>query len=126
MNLLLLVGIGGFIGAVFRYLLSGFIQNGFTSFPAGTLGVNIIGSFLLGFIMYSSEYHGFFSVETRIFLTLGVLGAFTTLSTFSYESFKLLEHDEFMLLAINIIGTVVSAIAAIYLGKLVVLSMWGN
>ena len=124
MNLLLLVGIGGFIGAILRYSASGFIQNGMASFPLGTLGVNVIGSFFLGFVMYASEYQGIFSEETRVFLTLGILGAFTTMSTFSYESFKLLENNEFILLSINIIGTLMLTIGAIYLGRLVVLALW--
>jgi len=124
MYVLLLIGIGGFIGAVLRYLLSGLIQNGVVSFPVGTMGVNVIGSFLLALTMYASEYQGFFSEETRIFLTIGVLGSFTTMSTFSYESFKLFESNEIVLFGINLIGTVFLTIAAIHLGKIVVLNLW--
>jgi len=121
---LLLIGIGGFIGAILRYLISEIIQNGVLSFPIGTMGVNVIGSFFLGFIMYASEYQGFFSDETRMFLTLGILGAFTTMSTFSYESFRLLENNEFTYLGLNIIGTVLLTMSAIYLGKIAVLNIW--
>lgn len=96
-----------------------------TSFPLGTLGVNFIGSFLLGAVMYSSEYQGFFSEETRIFMTIGVLGAFTTMSTFSYESFRLLEQNELWLLGLNVAGTVFLTLFAVYLSKLMVLRMWG-
>ena len=73
----LLVGIAGFIGSVLRYTLSGWIQNNFVNFPFGTLVVNVSGSFLLGLIMYLSEYQGFFGEETRIFLTIGLIGGYT-------------------------------------------------
>lgn len=126
LNIWLLVGIGGFIGAVSRYFLSGLIQNGIITFPVGTLGVNIIGSFFLGLIMYGSEYEGFLSQEARIFLTLGVLGAFTTMSTFSYESFKLLENDQLLLFGINLLATVFLTILAVYLGKLAILTILGR
>lgn len=59
MYMLLLIGIGGFIGTVLRYLMSGWIQNGLLSFPTGTLGVNFIGSFFLSLVMYLSEYKGY-------------------------------------------------------------------
>ena len=92
MSIWLLVGFGGFVGAILRYWLNDLIQSGFIIFPAGTLGVNFIGSLLLALIMYASEYRGVFNEETRIFLTIGVLSTFTTMSTFSYESIKLLEQ----------------------------------
>ncbi|PAV13238.1 chromosome condensation protein CrcB [Methanosarcina spelaei] len=123
MYTVLLVGIGGFIGATLRYVLGGWIQNGFVSFPVGTLTINTIGSFFLGLIMYLSEYQGLFSDQTRIFLTIGILGAFTTLSTFGYESFRLLDDSKLMLMAINVVSTVLFSIMAVYLGKIVALSV---
>lgn len=125
MQLIWLIGVGGFIGAIMRYIIGGWIQNGYMYFPAGTLGVNFIGSFLLGFLMYLSEYQGFFTEEGRIFLTIGVLGAFTTMSTFSYESFKLLEQNELWLFGVNVGGTFFLSISAIYLSKLLVIKIWG-
>jgi fluoride exporter len=119
----LLIGIGGFIGAILRYSLTGWIQNGLISFPAGTLGVNFIGSFILSFIMYSSEYRGVFNEETRIFLTIGLLGSFTTMSAFGFESFKLLEQKEIMLLTVNIIGTIFLILLAVFLGKIIVMNV---
>lgn len=124
MHMILIIGLGGFIGAILRYLVSGWVQNGFTSFPAGTLSVNVIGSFLLSVILYLSENKGFFSEETRVFLTIGILGAFTTMSTFSYESFRLLENKETLYLSLNIVATVLLTLFAVLLGKIFVLSVW--
>lgn len=99
------------------------MQNSFVNFPLGTLVVNIVGSFFLGLVMYLSEYQGLFSEETRILLTIGLLGAFTTLSTFSYESFRLLESSKLMQLTMNIVATVLFSIFAVYLGKISALNL---
>jgi fluoride exporter len=119
----LLVGIGGFIGAILRFVLGGWIQNSFVNFPVGTLVINTTGSFFIGLIMFLSEYQSLFSDNTRIFLTIGILGGFTTLSTFGYESFRLLDDSKLSLMAINIVSTVLLSIAAVYLGKIVALSI---
>jgi len=119
----LLIGIGGFIGAIFRYSISGWVQNGLISFPVGTLGVNFIGSLFLSLVMYSSEYKGLFTEDTRIFLTIGLLGSFTTMSAFSYESFKLLEQKETLFLMLNIFVTIFLTIFAIFLGKIIVMNV---
>jgi len=103
MHLWLMIGVGGFIGAILRYAMSGWIQNSIVAFPLGTLGVNFIGSFFVSLVLYLSEYRGFFSEEIRIFLTIGVLGSFTTMSTFSFESFKLLEQGEIGALSLNVL-----------------------
>ena len=120
MSLWLIVGFGGFIGAVLRYWVSGWVQSGFVTFPFGTLGVNFIGSLLLALIMYASEYRGFFGEEARVFLTIGVLGSFTTMSTFSYESIKLLEQDQHILFGLNLLGTITLCLLAVYLGKVLI------
>ena len=120
MSLWLIVGFGGFIGAVLRYWVSGWVQSGFVTFPFGTLGVNFIGSLLLALIMYASEYRGLFGEEARVFLTIGVLGSFTTMSTFSYESIKLLEQDQHILFGLNLVGTITLCLLAVYLGKVLI------
>ena len=120
MSLWLIVGFGGFIGAVLRYWVSGWVQSGFVTFPFGTLGVNFIGSLLLALVMYTSEYRGLFGEEARVFLTIGVLGSFTTMSTFSYESIKLLEQDQHILFGLNLVGTITLCLLAVYLGKFLV------
>ena len=123
MSLWLLVGVGGFIGALLRYWISGWIQGSGLAFPWGTLGVNFIGSFFLSLLMYLSEMRGMFDEQTRIFLSIGLLGAFTTMSTFSYETFRLIEQKEILLVGLNITGTVVLTLLAVYLGKLLVLNL---
>ena len=123
MYTLLLVGLGGFIGAILRYVLGGWIQNSFVNFPVGTLVINTTGSFFIGLIMFLSEYQGLFSDDTRIFLTIGILGGYTTLSTFGYESFRLLDDSKFALMTINVVSTVLFSIMAVYLGKSVALSI---
>ena len=122
MPLWLIIGIGSFIGGVLRYWISGWVQSGALTFPLGTLVVNFIGSLVLSLIMYLSEHAGLFSEEIRIFWTIGLLGSFTTMSAFSYESFRLLEQNENMLFGLNMVGTVILTLAAVYLGKLVVLN----
>ena len=123
MSLWLLVGLGGFVGAILRYWVSGWIQSGYVAFPIGTLAVNFLGSLLLALIMYASEYRGLFGEETRVFLTIGVLGSFTTMSTFSFESMKLLEQSEHILFGLNLVGTVSLCLLAIYLGKFLIVGM---
>ena len=123
MSLWLLVGLGGFIGAVLRYWISGWIQSGFITFPVGTLTVNLLGSLVLSIIIYTSQYRGLLGEEARVFLTVGLLGSFTTMSTFSFESIKLLEQNEHMMFGLNIVGTISLCLLAIYLGKIFVLAI---
>ena len=115
---LLYVGIGGFIGAVFRFLLSSSLQ-GSAKFPLGTLGVNILGAFTLSFITYTGEKSLAISNTSRLFLAVGLLGAFTTMSTFSLESFKLLEEKQNLLFVMNMALNNVLCLIGIYLGKIV-------
>jgi CrcB protein len=121
--IVLWIGLGGFAGALLRYWISGWIQAGVVTFPLGTLAVNFLGSFILAMVMFLSEYKGYFNEETRIFLSIGLLGSFTTMSTFSYESFKLLEQQEHMLFSINVIGSVALTLLAVYLGKIITLNL---
>ena len=122
MPLWLIVGVGSFIGGILRYFVSGWIQSGAVTFPLGTLGVNFIGSLILSLMMYFSEYVGLLSEEVRIFWSIGLLGSFTTMSTFSYESFRLLEQNESMLFGLNIAATIILTLVAVFMGKLIVLN----
>ncbi|HMS66088.1 MAG TPA: fluoride efflux transporter CrcB [Ignavibacteria bacterium] len=111
------IGLGGFIGAVSRFLISRFIGNHFSAFPLGTLIVNVSGSFLLGFIIYSVSFGKNISPEFRDFMTIGFIGAFTTMSTFAYESFRLAELSEFMYFFFNLFLNIFLCLLAVYLGK---------
>jgi CrcB protein len=122
MPLWLIVGAGSFIGGVLRYWIGGWVQSGALTFPIGTLSVNFLGSLVLSLIMYSSEYTGMLSEEVRVFFAIGMLGSFTTMSAFSYESFRLLEQNENILFMLNIAGTLALTLGAVYIGKLAVLN----
>lgn len=90
MKELIVVGFGGLVGTISRYLVAGWVQNGSNShFPFGTLAVNSIGSFVIG-LLAGIFQHAIISPEVRLFVFIGLLGAFTTFSTFSYETMMLL------------------------------------
>ena len=111
------IGIGGFIGAVLRYLISRYLNQLIPSFPVGTFIVNMTGSFILGFLMYAFISGRSISGSMRDFITIGILGGFTTMSSFAYESFRLLELNEFSLFALNVLLNFILCIAAVYFGK---------
>ena len=92
---LLLIGTGGFIGSILRYLVSGSVQAASQSiaFPYGTLAVNVIGCFLIGFLSELAETRSLFSPDTRAFLIVGILGGFTTFSAFGNETMNLIRDE---------------------------------
>jgi CrcB protein len=112
---LLLIGIGGFFGAMLRYLISGILPTKF-GLPTGTMMVNLIGSFLVGIIMYSSMFFQI-SPESRLFIITGFCGALTTFSTFSYETFSLIEHGYIIKSGLNIVLNLFGCLFMIYLGR---------
>lgn len=117
MKNILLVFLGGGIGAVFRYGLSGFVYRIVPpTFPYGTLVVNVLGSLLIGFVMSIATDRALIVPSLRIFLTLGVLGGFTTFSTFSYETFMLIKDMEWLQAIGNVVGSVTLCLCGTYLG----------
>jgi len=111
----LIVGCGGFFGAISRYALSGLVHRWFDGrFPYGTILVNIIGSFLLGFLMYLVQTKAALGPGPRLFLTIGLLGAFTTYSTFAYESYELLLGQRYTAAAVNILMHLIIGIGAVW------------
>ncbi len=119
MTKLLIIGLGGFLGAISRYLVAGWVQDLSQSvhFPYGTLAVNIIGSFLLGFLVRYAFLYGAFSPETRLLIFIGFLGAFTTFSTFSNETFNLFMDGATLPAFMNILANVLLGLAAVWLGQ---------
>ncbi len=116
MRILLLIGTGSFIGGIFRYLLSQFIQNRFLStFPFGTFGVNIIGCFVIGLVLALSERTSMTS-ELRLFLATGICGGFTTFSAFSNEAFGLLRNGQLYYAILYVTASVVLGVFATFIG----------
>ena len=92
----LIVGLGGFVGSILRYQLSGLILHHSKEwrFPLNTFTINILGCLTMGVLAGLAERHGMFSPETRLFLITGLLGGFTTFSAFSFEGVDLLRRGE--------------------------------
>jgi CrcB protein len=122
----LFVGVGGFIGAILRYAISGYVQ-GLThsvAFPHGTLVVNIAGCFLIGVLTYLVETQAGMTPEMRLLLMVGVIGSFTTYSTFSAETINLLQEQRLFLGLINIGTHLFLGLAAVVLGRFTIISIW--
>ncbi len=119
---ILFVGVGGFLGSIGRYLLSGAVYQLFPNlhFPIGTTVVNVLGCFLIGFITALVEVRNLLSPEVRVFLLIGILGGFTTFSTFGYETIALLRDGAFLSGLANVLIQVVFGISAVWLGYNVV------
>ena len=122
----LLIGMGGGLGAILRYLLSGVVQDGsrVTLFPIGTMVVNIAGCFAIGFLSGLVDTRAVFSPETRLFLFIGLLGGFTTFSTFGNETVNLLRGGENLLAMVNLGVSVFAGLAAVWLGRALALWIW--
>ena len=118
---ILIVGLGGFIGTVFRFLVSRYFQVNFLSvFPWGTFTVNILGSFLVGIIYGISERGNVMSAEWRLFLSIGFCGGLTTYSSMSNDAFLLLESKEFLHFATYSGLSFFLGLLAVFFGRLIV------
>jgi len=119
---ILAIGSGGFLGAISRAYLNGLISSKIPhTIPFGTLGVNLLGSFIMGVLIAYFMHSSIFSVHMKSFLSTGFLGALTTYSTFAMESFLLLEGGSITLAIINIslnaIGTIMMAGTGFFIVK---------
>ncbi|HWK75367.1 MAG TPA: fluoride efflux transporter CrcB [Povalibacter sp.] len=115
----LLIALGSAIGGAARYWCSGFVaQRAGEVFPWGTLAVNVIGSFLIGALAAMSEPDGrwYLGSETRQFLMIGVLGGFTTFSSFSLQTLNLLRDGEWGYAAGNVAASLAACLVAVWLG----------
>jgi len=115
---ILLVGLGGFVGSVLRYLASGWAMEMFktSQLPIGTMVVNIVGSLLLGILGGFSENIQLFSPNIKLLIFVGLLGGFTTFSTFGYETITLLRNDQILLAFANVAVQLFVGFGAVYLG----------
>ncbi len=108
---------GGGLGASLRFLVSSWVDQRFTSpFPWGTLAVNFVGSLLIGLTAHLLQQRGITSPAIRLFLITGILGGFTTFSTFSAETVQLIESGRLPLAAANVLGSVAICLAAVAIG----------
>lgn len=113
----LLICLGGAVGTGARYLLSAWAADLFgAAFPYGTLAANVIGSFLVATIMYVGLETAALSPSLRIALTIGVMGGFTTFSTFSFETLRYLQEGAWELCFLNVGLNVVGSLGACFLG----------
>lgn len=117
--MILIVGIGGFLGSVFRMLSINFINKIFPhAIGFGTLFVNVLGSFVIGLCFSYAQNKGL-SPLLKNFINTGFLGAFTTFSTFSYENLMLLQNGNYFHLFLNIVFNVILCLLAVWLGFII-------
>ncbi len=121
MAAVLWVGLGGFLGANARYLLGGWVASRYgAAFPYGTFVINVTGSFILGFFLAFAQDRVWVAPSARLLFAVGFVGAYTTFSTFEYESVRLLQDREMLLAAVYLFGSVltggVATIAGMALG----------
>ena len=114
----LLVALGSAVGGVSRYYLSLFL-NGSVGFPWGTFSVNVLGSLVIGILSGWLAHSSGNAAAIRAFAMVGFCGGFTTFSTFSNESFRMLENGQFGILSLYVIGSVAAGLAAVWLGYLI-------
>jgi len=103
-----------------RYLLSTFVLRVSGSmFPAGTFAVNFVGCFVFGVIVGAAEQRVAIAPETRVFLLVGVLGGFTTFSSYAYESFALIRDAQFAAAGVNVVGQVIAGLVGVWAGYVI-------
>lgn len=121
---IIIIGIGGFIGTVLRFLTTRYIQIQFnTTFPLGTLLVNITGCFLIGVLYALTERGNLISNDIRLFLIVGICGGYTTFSTFSNDGLILLQNNEIFKFSMYASISVFVGILSTLLGRLLIKSI---
>ena len=118
---ILIVGLGGFVGSSLRFVISGWVQrvDPVSQFPYGILTVNVIGCLLIGLLGGLAEFRGVLDPGQRLFLLIGILGGFTTFSTFAFETFELAQDAETVRALLNTMLHVVLGFGAAWLGYVV-------
>ena len=123
---ILFVAFGGALGSVSRYLLGTWIQSVSKSidFPFGTLTVNLIGCFVIGFLSQLAEARGVFTSETRALVFVGVLGGFSTFSSFGNDTINLVRDGEMFNAMANVVANVILGLLLVWLGRTVAFWIW--
>ena len=114
------VGLGGLLGAIFRYLTTLATQGISLTFPYGTLSSNLLGCFVIGMVATLAMGSTLLSSEARLFLATGVCGGYTTLSSLVFELSRFVDDGEFMNASIYFAATFAGAVVAFYLGTLII------
>lgn len=113
----LMVGIGGFLGAIARFWLGGYIGEKLgTRFPYGTLVINCTGCFVIGFIVTLMAERTHWNPNWRYLIPIGFIGAYTTFSAFEYETFRAMQDGEMLIAFLNVAISVVAGFLAVWLG----------
>jgi len=126
MDKALMVGVGGFLGSVLRYLVGGLVQSAAagSTFPYGTLVVNVTGCYAIGVVSSLVETPGAFGPGARALIVMGVLGGYTTFSAFGNETVNLLRDSQRLAAGINVGAHLVLAFSAVWLGRLTASLVW--
>ena len=123
---IILVATGGASGAVLRFILTNLSKSLFTNSIYGTLSVNILGSFFIGYLITSNIFKNFSEDFIKFFLIIGLLGSFTTFSTFSYESLSLIMEKKIFMSIIYIFFSISVCILSAYLGIIIKFFKYAN
>ena len=122
----LLAGVGGFIGSTLRYVIGGLVQSAFptSTFPYGTMAVNVTGCFAIGCLSHLIEAHGALGSGARTLVVVGILGGYTTFSAFGNETVNLLHGGQRLAAGVNIGGHMVLALGAVWCGRIAAQLVW--
>ena len=121
-----IVAIGGALGSVFRYVIGSWVQilSRSIDFPFGTLAVNLVGCFAIGFLSQLAETRGAFTTETRLLVFIGILGGFTTFSSFANDSVNLMREGELLNALANVGANVIVGLSLVWLGRTISYWIW--
>lgn len=121
MRIIFLIGIGGGMGSIARYLVQKWVEEVYLkSFPLATFLVNVIGCLLIGVIAGLAAKGNYFTPQLRLFLVTGVCGGFTTFSTFAFENAVLVKNGNYVLLGLYVAASVIAGIMAVFLGSMLI------
>ena len=124
---IILVGIGSFLGGALRYLISSWVYRVLDNpwFPYGTLAVNVLGCLIIGFLAGLAETRAAFTSEMRLFVSVGVIGGFTTFSSFALETFSLVRDTEQVAALVNIGLQLLMGLLAVWMGNILAHAIGG-